>query len=356
MSPALKRSQRWRIVATIASVVALAALIFTTRDQIGDTLGRFGEINSWALFLIIPLQTLNYYAYTGLYRSTFTILGQKLPFFPMMRVALEVNFVNNIFPSGGVSGFSYFGIRMRDFDVPAARATVVQMMRFVMAFTSFQLLLFIGLFLLALEGNANDLMILIAGSLATLLLVGALIGGYIVGSQRRINAFFSFFARVVNRVFHRFRRGTPEIINLARAEQVVNDLHDNYLIIRRNLRAMKRPLFYSFLANSSEVFCIYVTYVAFGEWVNPGAVIIAYAVANFAGLISFLPGGIGIYESLMTAVMLGAGVPPAVSLPVTLMYRIITMLLQLPIGSILYYRSLHGGSKNAKNLQKNSLS
>ena len=37
---------------------------------------------------------------------------------------------------------------------------------------------------------------------------------------------------------------------------------------------------------------LYLVFVAFGFWVNPGAVILAYAVANFMGLVSILPGGL----------------------------------------------------------------
>jgi uncharacterized protein (TIRG00374 family) len=100
-------------------------------------------------------------------------------------------------------------------------------------------------------------------------------------------------------------------------------------------------MFYALLASIKEVLTIYVVYIAFGEWVNIGAVIIAYAVANFAGLVSILPGGIGIYEALMTAVLAAGGIPAALSLPVTVMYRILSMAIQLPVGFFFYQRALH---------------
>lgn len=82
-------------------------------------------------------------------------------------------------------------------------------------------------------------------------------------------------------------------------------------------------------------------FLAFGQLVNPGAVIIAYAVANFAGLVSVLPGGVGIYEALMTGVFVTAGIPAALSLPVIVAFRIVSMIVQLPIGYVFYQRSLH---------------
>jgi putative heme transporter len=90
---------------------------------------------------------------------------------------------------------------------------------------------------------------------------------------------------------------------------------------------------------------VYVVYVAFGHWVNPGAVIIAYAVASFAGLLSILPGGIGVYETLMISVLAAAGVPASLSIPVTIMYRIVNTLLQIIPGYIYYQKALSPESR-----------
>ena len=66
-----------------------------------------------------------------------------------------------------------------------------------------------------------------------------------------------------------------------------------------------------------------------------------------AGLISVLPGGVGVYEGLMTAVLAAAGIPAAVSLPVTIMYRVINTVIQIPPGYYLYHRALRGDRSKA---------
>jgi uncharacterized protein (TIRG00374 family) len=96
------------------------------------------------------------------------------------------------------------------------------------------------------------------------------------------------------------------------------------------------------MANVTEVATLYIVYIAFGEFVNVGAVILAYAVANFAGFVSVLPGGVGIYEALMTAVLSAGGVPARISLPVTLMYRVLNTLIQLPPGLYFYQKTIKG--------------
>src|SRR5438105_10621856 len=103
------------------------------------------------------------------------------------------------------------------------------------------------------------------------------------------------------------------------------------------------PFVYMTIANITEVASVYVVYIAFGKLVNVGAVILAYAVANFAGLISVLPAGIGIYEGLMTAVLAATGIPAKLSIPVTLMYRVLNMFIQLTPGYVLYQRAVRNG-------------
>jgi uncharacterized membrane protein YbhN (UPF0104 family) len=55
-----------------------------------------------------------------------------------------------------------------------------------------------------------------------------------------------------------------------------------------------------------------------------------------------LPGGVGIYEALMVAVMATAGISAAVSIPVIVMYRVVNTLIQVPPGYYFYQKTLHG--------------
>ncbi|HLB66394.1 MAG TPA: lysylphosphatidylglycerol synthase transmembrane domain-containing protein, partial [Candidatus Saccharimonadales bacterium] len=308
-----------------------------TREKIGQTFSNLGQVNSIALLLIFPLQMLNYHSYTSMYRGLFKILDLSVPYRAMYRIALEINFVNNVFPSGGLSTFSYIGTRMKPLGITGSASTVIQMMRFVLIFLSFQILLFIGLFLMALNGRANGVMILITGSIASFLFAATGIFAFVIGSERRIQSFFMPLVKLINRLFHTIKRSQPQVINIERAKTVFSNLHHNYVVIRKNYRQLKKPFIYSFFANLTEILTLYSVYVAFDQLVNPGAVIIGYAIANFAGLVApHLPGGIGVYEALMTGVMAAGGVPAAITLPATVMYRVLTQLLQLPIGYFFY--------------------
>lgn len=343
--------RRWKLVLNLVTLAALVVLIYATRHQLADTLDNLTRINGWLLLLILPVEWLNYHAQAKLYQGLFGIVGNKLSYKFLFRTSLELNFVNHVFPSGGVTGISYFGLRLRDgHNLSAGKATLVQIMKLGLLFLSFEVLIVFGLLALSVMGRVSNLTILVAASLSTLMVVGTLGFAYIVGSRERINAFFLGLTKVLNRTIHVVRPKHPETIKVDGVRRVFDDVHDNYQEIQRNTNKLKQPFLWALLANATEVMAVYVVYMAFGEFVNIGAVILAYAVANFAGLVSVLPGGVGIYEALMTAVLASAGVPPGISLPVTVMYRVVNTLIQIPPGYYLYQQALQRGEETPPHL------
>lgn len=333
--------RRWKLLLNLATIVALVVLVVAIRGQLADTFKNLFKVHAWALLLIIPAEFLNYDAQARLYKSLFAITGNKLGYWRLFGASLELNFINNVFPSGGVTGISYFGVRMRDSNITGAKATVVQLLKLVLLLLSFEILIVFGLFCLAIQGRMNSVILLLAGILTTLLVIGTAGFAFIIGSQRRIAGFFTWATRALNGLLAPFRRGRTDAINVVNARVLFEDLHKNYMDIRSDKRRLRAPFIWALLANFWEIITVYVVYVAFGHLVNFGAVILAYAVANFAGLVSVLPGGVGIYEGLMTLVLTATGVPSRLSLPVTVMYRVLNTLIQLPPGYYFYHHTLH---------------
>lgn len=334
--------RRWKLIVNILTILALVVLAVALREQVIETLKRIDDVKWWALLLLLPLEYLNYDAQANMYQRLFAIVGAKINFGKLFRVSLELNFINNVFPSGGVSGISYFGVRMRGDGVSGAKATTVHLMKLVLLFLSFEVLVLFGLIILAWANKVNGLVLLLAGSLSTVMVLGTLAFVYIIGSKRRITAFFTFVTRVINRLIQVFVPKHPEAINIERVRDIFNDMHENYMLIRNKFPELKVPFYYALVANLTEVLAVYVVYIAFSEWVNLGAIILAYAIANFAGFISVLPGGVGVYEALMTGVLVVAGVPAAVSIPVVVMYRVLNTAIQLPPGFYFYHKALQG--------------
>lgn len=337
--------KNWKLLLNVVTLLALGLSFYLLRDDIAEVWSNLGRLNIVALLLVVPLQIMNYSCWTHVYQEFLHIIAPKesarIRFRELYKMMLELNFVNTVFPTGGVSGFTYLQARLKPEGISTAQATLAQGMRLVLTFVSFIALLFAGLFMLSLGGNASNMTILITCSFAFCVLFTTVIGVYTISSKQRIHIFSQSLTKAVNKMIHILWPKKPEMINLKKVEKGFGELHENYMLINQNWRELRRPLLYSLLGNITELATIYVVYMAHGEWVNPGAIIIAYAVANFAGLIAILPGGIGVYEGLMTGVMVSAGVPAALSLSVTLIYRILNMGLSLPIGYFFYHQSIN---------------
>jgi uncharacterized protein (TIRG00374 family) len=296
----IKRS-KWRLLLTLITFAALAGLIYGVRKDIGGVVENLGKVNTLALLLIIPIEALNYDVYTRFYVRIFKLLGKDVKYRDMYRLNLELNFVNHILPSGGISGISYFTVRMRNYGVSGPKSTLSQLIKLLILYVSFQPLLIIGVLLLAARGHVNNLVMVVASSIITLLVVGTFGFIYMIESRSRINTFLTAITKILNKLLGLVRR-KQETISIEGAQVAFGELHDNYQLLKENWRELKVPFLYLLIANATEVAAVYVVYIAFGRLVNVGAVILAYAVANFAGLVSVLPAGLGIDEGLMTAV------------------------------------------------------
>lgn len=336
-------SRKTKLIINIVTIVALLVLIVVSWDQIQAGLREIGGAKWSMIALMIPMQLINYYAVGRLYYDYFAAKGRRVGTkWDMFKVALELNFVNHVFPSGGVAGFSYLGVRMKHFGVPVAQTTLAQAVRFVLTFISFLVLLFAGLFLLSFSDRAGGLVLFLGLSIAFLTLFGTLVAIYIVSDVGRIKAFTAFLPKAVNAVVRPFTK-RRNLINVDRIEKLFGDLHDDYMQIARERKILRRPLVWALIINITEVATAYLAYLALGQAVNPGAVILAYSVASFAGLVSILPGGIGVYETLMTATLASAGVSKALALSATLIYRIFCVVVFVPIGFVLYQIALKKG-------------
>ncbi|MFT4532518.1 MAG: hypothetical protein ACI9T8_000541 [Candidatus Saccharimonadales bacterium] len=335
--------------------IALALLVVFARGQIGDAFGSFARLNLLWMLLIIPIQIMNHTAVAKFYKSYLKTLGEDVRAREMFKVSLEMNFVNNVFPTGGVSGFGYLGHRLKKLGIKGSKSTLLQTSRHMLTFLSFIIYLMIALLLLSIFGSASRFIILIASTLSSVIIFSMLVLLYIISDDARIRQFTAWLPKLVNRVFNVFHRKKKHVINVERIESLFGDLHKDYLHVRNNWKDLRYPFFWSMFMNFTEILTIFIVYLAFGSVINPGAIIIAYAVANSAGLVAVLPGGVGVYEGLMTGVMASAGVEQALALSATVVYRVFNMGIFLPIGYIFYRRAINNSDPEDPHQNKDIL-
>ncbi|HEU5187303.1 MAG TPA: flippase-like domain-containing protein, partial [Candidatus Saccharimonadales bacterium] len=212
------------------------------------------------------------------------------------------------------------------------------------AFIVYIAFMFVSLFLLAIEGKASSMVILMISIIVVTLIFCTLVVVYVVGSKDRIVGFTRALAAFLNKLIHVIHRKNPEVIKLGTVERTFMELHEDFVLLKQNILEMRWAFLWITIACLAELGLLYAVFVAHGVWVNPGVVVVALVVASTAGLIAALPGGLGVFEPLMSAIFIAMGVPAGLALSVTLVFRIITLLLTLITGYPLYQKEIakHG--------------
>ena len=264
----------------------------------------------------------------------------------MYLISLELNFINSVLPSGGVSGFSYLGLRLRPKGVTVASSTIAQGLRFCLTFVSFIPILMVGIVLMALDSRTNNLVLLYGSGVLSAMVLTVLIGWFLISDSRRIRKLVDFLPKAMRWTARRVPiLKNQSFINVVKVNRVLNEIHTDYVTLKAKPKRLLAPFNYALTINLFELLTVYVAYLAFypvfGELVNPGTVILAYMTANLAGLIAVLPGGIGVFEGLMVWTLTSSVVNPSsdfssLALAGALVYRVINLAIFVPIGYALY--------------------
>jgi uncharacterized protein (TIRG00374 family) len=75
---------------------------------------------------------------------------------------------------------------------------------------------------------------------------------------------------------------------------------------------------------------------AFGRWVNPTALLVAYGLANIAGAIPITPGGLAIIEGTLSTILVGFGTPRTIAILGVIGWRLVNFWLPIPVGGATY--------------------
>lgn len=75
---------------------------------------------------------------------------------------------------------------------------------------------------------------------------------------------------------------------------------------------------------------------AFGKWVNPDGVLVAYGLANVLAVIPITPGGLGVIEATLTSLLVGFDAPRGVATLGVIAYRLVNFWLPIPVGGLAY--------------------
>lgn len=326
----------WISVITFALI---GLILFFSRKEIIHAWHLIGGIQWWILLLIIPIILLGYLA-AG--EMIFSYLRQKklikhVNLWTQMRISLELNFVNHILPSGGLSGVSYVNWRLGKLGISAGKATMAQIVRYVSGFASLVVLLAAAVLLVTIDGTVNRWIILMSAVLVSLMVLVTVVGVFLMNSMTRMQKFARIVSKLVNGIVRRITFGrVKSVLTAVRVQSFLSDMHDDYLGLMKEKRVLWQPFLWGIFFTVTEIAIFWVVFWALGSPINPAPILIGYGLASIAGFIVVTPGGAGAYEAVMIITLGIAGVSQSEAIAGIVLARVLILLVTILAGYVLY--------------------
>ncbi len=94
-----------------------------------------------------------------------------------------------------------------------------------------------------------------------------------------------------------------------------------------------------------DALCLWIFLAAFGARVDPVSLLVAYGLAYIVAAIPITPGGLGVVEAILTASLVGFGVPRSIAVVGVVAYRLVNVWLPIPAGALAYASLRASGGK-----------
>jgi len=338
-SPAAGRGRAGGVI-VVAALCAMAGfgLLFFYSD--GVKLAYAAANISWLRFLLPTLATLVSYAlmalsYDGIARAAGTPVG----FQPMLRITFVSNTVNYLVATGGLSGFAVRMYFFRRQGIPMGRAVTISFVQGLL--TNLALLVFLVLgfyFLVRRESLGTAALVAAAVCLGIFVLIMGLCVILLVrpSTRRRV---LHWAGDVAHRLARRFlpAHRAPRRTHVWR---LLRNVEDGFDFMVANWRQMLVPAVYILLDWVVTLAVLWGCFWCVDLLVAPALITVGFSVAILSSMVSIAPGGLGIMESLTTALFATLGTPLAPTVIALILFRISYYALPFVVSLVFFRRML----------------
>jgi uncharacterized protein (TIRG00374 family) len=328
----LTSTRRNRSVARIAGlrgaqVLALALVVhFLVLPQLGGTrraITLLDNVDLKLLVLGIAAELASIVTYAELIRALLPV-EHRPTLMRTTRIMLSGLAVNNVVPSGGAAGGALAYRQLRETGVPAADAGFALGAQSIGSAVVLNALLWLAL-VAAIPLTGFNLIYATAAGAGALLL--ALFGGAVVALTRGEDASVRFACRIA--------RFIPRV-NPDSLAQIIERVAQRVQSLTTHPGALRTAIGWSTAHWLLDAASLWIFLAAFGYYVRPDELFIAYGIAFVLAAIPITPGGLGVVEVTLTAALVGFGASRSVAGLGVASYRLVSYWLPIPLGAASY--------------------
>lgn len=331
------RAMRLRHILFFLAFIVIAILAIVQFGQFQQLINVIKKINVWILVGVVFLRFLYYWTNTKYFESYLKNFNHRPPFKDLFKDIVVVNFADTIFPTGGVSGIAVLRGRLRKHNISAHTSTVAQ--AFYRGFTgiSFIILLILSLVMLFFSRKIEMVSFRLILVVLLFMLVASILIFGLLSNRKLLTRVSYLFTRPFNWALKKLKRNS---LGKEQLYELIERFYETIEDFRKNWQMLVMPFFWCFLSLLIDITSLYLVFVAFGVYPNPGVVIAAFLVAMTLSILSFFTSGIGVFELGMVGILVGLGMGFDISFSASIVYRFIALWLFLPVGLYFYKKAM----------------
>lgn len=286
-------------------------------SEIKNELKLLKKVNPFWLAAAICWQIMTYYLSALIYGHL--LKPYRLPRPPrlwdLFRAAVISLFFNQAVPSAGISGNTFLIDFLSRYHMPRAQVIAVIVRELLIFYAAMEVVI-LGLLMACM---------LIYKSFVTF--KSTLAAGMVIYLAFGLLIIFAGKKGLVRRLFEKILKMPPEDV------QPLSGLSAG--------RAGAWKVFsFQLLVIAADAATLYALFLGLGYPVAPFIVLLTLISTRIITLVPFLPGGLILYEGSMSLFFANAGIPAGTAVVVTLVYRLLSFWLPMPVGTFLYRRWL----------------
>jgi len=307
-----------RIVTVFIVIITFLGVVLIATDW--QEMRQVLVQTDWSYLPLVLLFTfLSYAFYSYSYAVVANILGIQMRKRELAEVCFISTVVNHVLTTGGVVGYSLRYLLMKMYNVALKDVLTSSFLHYYL--TSLDMLTFLPLSFIYLLLNASvPRGILITLGLMTLLfgLVLSLITGLVLFPSRR-RSIISLLARFGRKILRRDM--------LSWLIQFDDTLTCGTEAFRRQPITLIWVMFLTLLDFSCSIIAMGFVFEALGPAVKAGDLVTGYVIGIMAGLLSMVPGGLGVQEGSMASIYALLGVHFGQAVLAAILFRLLYYLL-----------------------------
>lgn len=287
----------------------------------------------WKILIAIGFEVISYMGAAWLLGIILSRLGYKIKFFTRFKISSIAAFAMHFFPisSFGEGAVDYYFLRKQ--KVYTGSILLMLVLRVIITYIAFLLIFLIGLALVPTAPYIKISPKIISFALFLIIIGAILYISYLYKNKEK-------FRKSWHKLFRLFRPFVNKIRGKEMAEAqeqiIFEDIYQGIGLFSKKKRFMILSVIAGMIYWLGDITCFYFVFQAFNYNIHWGVLIFGYCSATLLGMISFIPGGLGVIETSMGLIYSGLGVPGSLAVMAILVFRFFSFWMWIPFGLYSY--------------------